>query len=227
MTFHDDIDSNTLLSVAMQDIQWVQASLNPALRQLIAGLGTLVITSIILALIDPTYGFIMLIGLPLFLFFSLRYANAIEPVRRARAKQMEKLTSASQEAFRGIEVVKAFGSEDREVKKFRVRSDRYRELNLKEGRLAAFYLPSLILIFITSLAFLYESTRVLQGISNIGTLTQVMGLLISLGFLNFMVPRFLLILRGGYVNSQRIVNLLNWKDLLIEPEQTSVGVDFT
>ena len=29
------------------------------------------------------------------------------------------------------------------------------------------------------------------------------------------------------MNSQRIVDLLNWKDLLIEPEQTSVGVDFT
>ncbi|MFW9817494.1 MAG: ABC transporter transmembrane domain-containing protein, partial [Candidatus Thorarchaeota archaeon] len=31
MTFHDEVDSKRLLSVAMQDISWVRFSLNPAL----------------------------------------------------------------------------------------------------------------------------------------------------------------------------------------------------
>ncbi len=227
MTFHDDIDSNRLLSIAMQDVQWVRASLNPALRQLITALGSVIITSILLALIDPMFGWIMLIGTPLYLLFSIRYANSVEPIRRDRALQMEKLTAASQEAFRGIEVVKAFGSENREVNKFQERSDMYRELNLREGRLAAFYLPALILILMTSISFLYGSYQVQGGILSVGRLTQIIALLLAVDAFNFMVPRFLLILRGGYVNSKRIVDLLNWKDPMTEPEHPITDVDFT
>jgi ATP-binding cassette subfamily B multidrug efflux pump len=246
MTFHDEVDSKRLLSVAMQDISWVRFSLNPALRNLAGALISFAITAIILIQIDltpnlqnflvldlggfsiPVYGFtlIMLVGTPVYMAFSYRYANAIEPVRRKRSEDMEHLTAITQGVFTGIEVVRAFGKEDYERSKFHDVSKTYEKSITKESRLAAFYIPALILVAMTSIAFLYASYAVINDAMTIGDLVTIMALLLSIEGLNFMLPRHLLILRGGYVNAQRIVDILNWKETLIEPEEEVSEIDW-
>ncbi|OLS31353.1 MAG: putative multidrug export ATP-binding/permease protein [Candidatus Thorarchaeota archaeon AB_25] len=246
MTFHDEVDSKRLLSVAMQDISWVRFSLNPALRNLAGAFISFGITIIILIQIDfmpslqnflvlnlggfsiPIYGFtaIMIIGTPIYMAFSYRYANAIEPVRRKRSEDMEQLTATTQGVFSGIEVVRAFGKEDYEQTKFHDVSKTYEKMVAKEGRLAAFYIPALVMIAMTSLAFLYASYAVINNAIEPGTLVTIMALLMSLEGFNFMLPRMLLMIRGGYVNAQRIVDILNWKETLIEPEEEVPEVDW-
>ena len=243
MTFHDEVDSKRLLSVAMQDITWVRMSLNPAMRNIIGGLTSFVITAIFLSIIDltpgllglvtisgisiPMFTIIMLIGTPLYLVYAYKYANAVEPVRRKRSEGMERLTSISQGVFQGIEVVRAFGAETREEEKFQHASKEYEKLQAQEGRLAAFYIPALILVGVTAVAFFYGGFAVLSGVLTIGTLMQVLTLLVSLEFLNFHFPRMLLMLRGGHVNSQRIVDILNWEDPMVEPEEETLDVDWS
>jgi ABC-type multidrug transport system fused ATPase/permease subunit len=242
MTFHDEVDSKRLLSVAMQDITWVRMSLNPAMRNIIGGLTSFVITAIFLSIVDlapgllglvtifgfsvPMFTIIMLIGTPLYLVYAYKYANAVEPVRRKRSEGMERLTSISQGVFQGIEVVRAFGAEVREKEKFQHVSKEYEELQAQEGRLAAFYIPALILVGVTAVAFFYGGFAVLSGALTIGTFMQVLTLLVSLEFLNFHFPRMLLMLRGGHVNSQRIVDILNWEEPMIEPEDETQDVDW-
>jgi ABC-type multidrug transport system fused ATPase/permease subunit len=242
MTFHDEVDSKRLLSVAMQDISWVRMSLNPAMRNIIGGLTSFVITAIFLSIVDltpgllglvtisgisiPMFTIIMLIGTPLYLVYAYKYANAVEPVRRKRSEGMERLTSISQGVFQGIEVVRAFGAEAREKEKFQHASKEYEEFQAQEGRLAAFYIPALILVGVTAVAFFYGGFAVLSGVLTIGTFMQVLTLLVSLEFLNFHFPRMLLMLRGGHVNSQRIVDILNWEEPMIEPEDETQNVDW-
>lgn len=246
MTFHDEVDSKKLLSVAMQDISWVRFSLNPALRNLIGAMISFAITTIILIQIDlspnlqnftlvnlgglsiPIYGFttIMLVGTPIYMAFSYRYANSIEPVRRRRSEDMERLTAITQGVFTGIEVVRAFGKEDYEQSKFHDVSKMYEKSITQESRLAAFYIPALILIAMNAIAFLYGAYAVINEAMVIGDLVTIMALLLSIEGLNFMLPRFLLVLRGGYVNAQRIVDILNWKETLIEPEEEVRDIDW-
>jgi len=242
MAFHDEVESKRMLSVAMQDINWVRMSLNPALRNLTFSLASFALTGVFLALVDqtltfslitvggiPIYGFslIMLIGTPLYLYFAFRYANAIEPVRRGRSETMEQLTSISQGVFQGIEVVRAFGAEDREAIKFNDTSQDYKNRVAQEGRLAAFYIPALILIAMTTIAFFYGGYAVLNGAMTVGRLVEVLGLLIALEGFNFHLPFMLLMLRGGYVNAQRIVDILNWEDPMIEPEEEPAHVNWS
>jgi len=247
MTFHDEFDSKRLLAVAMQDIFFVRFSLNPALRNIAAGLASFFITGVFLVQIDfipglsnmltlsfgglsiPIYGFtlIILIGTPIYLAFSYRYANAIEPVRRTRSENLEELTSITQGVFQGIEVVRAFDAEDIEVQKFHDVSKIQESLVAKEGKLSAFYLPALILAGMTTLAFAYAGYAVINGILNVGQMITILALLTSLQGLNFQFPAMLLMLRGGYVNAQRIVNLLNWQDPMVEPEREIFNVDWT
>ncbi len=227
MTFHDQVDSKKLLAVAMQDVRWVRFSLNPALRNIISAIGTLIIASTFLALIDIWLGLIVLIGTPLYLFFAYRYAVKVEPVRRSRSEQNERITSVSQEVFRGIEVVRAFGSEDREQAKFNKAAEVYEQLTAREGKLGAFYIPTLILIVITTLAFVYGAYLVINGIWTVGVLITSLGLLAAVEGFSFMLPRFLLVIRGGNINAQRIIDVLNWKDPLQEPNSSIKNVDWT
>jgi len=247
MTFHDEFDSKRLLAVAMQDISWVRFSLNPALRNIASGLASFFVTGVILVQMDflpglssmftislggyviPVYGFalIMLIGAPIYLAFSYRYANAIEPVRRNRSENMEALTSVTQGVFQGIEVVRAFAAEDLEVQKFHEVSKTQESLTAKEGKLSAFYLPALILAGMTTLAFAYAGYAVINGILDVGQMVTILGLLTSLQMLNFQFPAMLLMLRGGYVNAQRIVDFLTWQDPMSEPEEEILEVDWT
>jgi len=244
MTFHDEVDSKRLLSVAMQDISWVRFSLNPALRNILGGIASIIITGIFLSIIDQTPGLIVLfvipfinvpvgiftsiilIGTPVYLYFAFRYANAVEPVRRQRSEVMESLTSRTQGVFQGIEVVRAFGSEKHEQTKFKEVSKKYEKTVAREGQLAAFYLPALILIAMTTTAFFYGGYSVWSGVITDGTLIQILGLLVAMEFLNFQLPHMLLMMRGGYVNAQRIVDILNWSDPMIEPEHEVVEVDW-
>ncbi|RLI52796.1 MAG: hypothetical protein DRO87_12615, partial [Candidatus Thorarchaeota archaeon] len=238
--------SKRLLSVAMQDISWVRSSLNPALRNLIGGLVSFFLTAFFLIQIDfqpalqnfivlniggssyPLYVFtlIMLVGTPIYLAFSYRYANAVEPVRRARSESMERLTSITQGVFTGIEVVRAFGKEDFELSKFHEKSDDYAKTVAREGRLAAFYIPALVLVAMTTSAFLYAAYAVINGALEIGNLVAILALLLSLERLNFQLPRMLLVLRGGYVNAQRVVDILSWRETLVEPEEEVTDVNW-
>ncbi|MHA1575762.1 MAG: ABC transporter ATP-binding protein, partial [Candidatus Thorarchaeota archaeon] len=244
MTFHDEVDSKRLLSVAMQDISWVRFSLNPALRNILGGIVQIMITGVLLSFIDSTPGLIVLfvipiinvpvgiftsiilVGIPIYLFFAYRYANAIEPVRRRRSETMENLTSRTQGVFQGIEVVRAFGSENQEQLKFKEISTQYEKTVAGEGRLAAFYIPALILIAMTTTAFFYGGFATWTGVITTGALTQILLLLLALEMLNFQLPHMLLILRGGYVNAQRIVDILTWKDPMVEPEYEVTEIDW-
>ncbi|MGY5876485.1 MAG: ABC transporter ATP-binding protein [Candidatus Thorarchaeota archaeon] len=230
MSFHDEVDSKKLLSVAMQDISWIRLSLNPALRNIAGGLASFAITAAFLIVIDfqpgmgsiPVFTLIMVIGSPLYLAFAYRYASAVEPVRRKRSETMEKLTSISQGVFSGIEVVRAFGAEEREKSKFVSTATDYERIVAKEGRLAAFYVPALVLIAMTTLAFFYGGLLVLDPAITAfsrGTLVQVLALLSALIFLNFQFPWMLLMLRGGWVNAKRVVDILNWDDPMVEPDE--------
>jgi ATP-binding cassette subfamily B protein len=219
MAFHDQVDSKKLLSISMQDLNWIRMSLNPGLRMVIGSFSAYAITAIVLWSIAPLLGLIMASGFPIYLYFAVRYAKIVEPVRRLRAERMENLTSVSQEVFRGIEVVRAFGAEEREKQKFSEASVNYVTTVESEGRLASFFYPQLILILVTTGAFLYGSTLLVSSSISVGGLVQILALLLAIDAQNFMLPRSLLLIRGAFVNAQRIIDLLNWQDPLVEPLQ--------
>ncbi|MBE0526983.1 MAG: ABC transporter ATP-binding protein, partial [Candidatus Thorarchaeota archaeon] len=227
MAFHDQVDSKKILSISMQDINWIRMSLNPGLRMIIGSFSAYGITAIVLWSISQVLGIIMVAGFPIYLYFAIRYAQIVDPVRRQRALTMENLTSVSQEVFRGIEVVRAFGAEEKEKQKFNRTSLNYANSVEKEGRLSAFFYPQLILILVTTGAFLYGSSLLVSGSISVGELIQILSLLLAIDAQNFMLPRSLLLIRGGFVNAQRIIDLLNWQDPVVESDSTDTQLDLT
>ena len=220
MTFHDEVDSSSLLSMAMNEISQMRMGVNPSMRMLSGSLLTMVFISITFYAFDPRYFVIVLIGFPIYLVLAIRYSRTIGPVRRELANRLAVVTRDSQEIFRGIEVVRSFNQELQENKRFSESSSRYAELVTKEGRLSAFYWPALVLIAITSIIFGLGLTT-LQSSVDVGRFTSSLSMLISLQFLNFMLPMALLNIQAGRTNANRIWDKMNWQDPV--PDKTVEG----
>ncbi len=220
MTFHDEVDSSSLLSMAMNEISQMRMGVNPSMRMLSSSLLTMLVIGITFYTFDTRYFLIVLIGFPIYLILAIRYSQAIGPVRRELANRLADVTRDSQEIFRGIEVVRSFSHELQENKRFSESSSLYAELVTKEGRLSAFYWPALILIAVTGIIFGLGLTN-LQTSTDVGRFTASLSMLIGLQFLNFMLPMALLNIQAGKINSNRIWDKMNWQDPV--PDKTIEG----
>ncbi|MHA2295188.1 MAG: ABC transporter ATP-binding protein [Candidatus Hodarchaeales archaeon] len=212
MTFHNEYNSSKLLSMGMTEISQMRMGLHPSMRMLSQTLFSMLLTVLLFFETGTFYGLIISIGTPLYFFFAYRYARKIGPIRNQLANEIGSLTESCQEVFRGIEVVRGFSEEAREKENFIQRSRRYATLAQKEGRMQAFYLPGLVLIAMTVIVFSVGLIDLSVGVIGVDELVEAVGLLLSLQFLNFMLPMVLLNIQASLINAGRIWKILNWMD---------------
>ncbi|MHA1542001.1 MAG: ABC transporter ATP-binding protein [Candidatus Hodarchaeales archaeon] len=211
MTFHDEIDSSQLLSMAMNEISQMRMGINPSLRMLSSSFLSMIFTLIAFYVFDPLYFVIVIIGFPIYFVMVVRYAARIGPVRKELADRLAVVTRDSQEIFRGIEVVRSNNQEEKENNRFINSSKRYAEMVTKEGRLSAFFWPALVLITITAVIFGLGMMNI-QTSEDVSRFAASVSILIGLQFMNFMLPMSVLNIRAGMVNANRIWKKMSWQD---------------
>ncbi|MHA1166672.1 MAG: ABC transporter transmembrane domain-containing protein, partial [Candidatus Hodarchaeales archaeon] len=209
MTFHNEFNSSKLLSMGMTEISQMRMGLHPSMRILTQTFFSMIIMTFLLTSIQPVYGQIIMIGIPIYFIFAYRYARKIGPIRNQLANEIGMLTESCQEIFRGIEVVRGFTADEREKADFERKSHRYANLAQKEGRMQAFYIPGLILILITISIFSLGIFDLSNGIITSGSLIQAVTLLLTLQMLTFMTPMILLNIQASLINADRIWKTLN------------------
>ena len=214
MTFHDEVDSSAMLSMAMNEISQMRMGVNPSMRMLSASILSMFFILIFFFISDPLYFLVGIIGFPIYLLMVIRYASVIGPIRQELASRLAVVTRDSQEIFRGIEVVRSFNKEKEENDRFSKGSSSYADIVTKEGRLAAFFWPALILIAITAIIFGMGLNNLALDPSetNISTFIASVSMLLSLQFLNFMLPMNILTIRAGKTNANRIWEKMKWQD---------------
>jgi ATP-binding cassette subfamily B protein len=212
MTFHDEVDSSAMLSMAMNEISQMRMGVNPSMRMLSASLLSMILTMFFFYTFDPVYFLVVLIGFPIYIIMVIRYASVIGPIRQELATRLAVVTRDSQEIFRGIEVVRSFNQEEQENKRFLDGSSRYADIVTKEGRLSAFFWPALILIAITAIIFGIGLNNMANDSSTIATFVSSVSMLLALQFLNFMLPMTVLNIRAGKTNANRIWEKMTWQD---------------
>ncbi|UCG04013.1 MAG: ABC transporter ATP-binding protein [Candidatus Heimdallarchaeota archaeon] len=226
MTFHDEIDSSSLLSMAMNEISQMRMGVNPSMRMLSGSLLSMIFITIVFLAFDPAYFLIALLGFPLYILLVVRYASVIGPIREELASRLAVVTRDSQEIFRGIEVVRSFNQEDQENKRFASGSTSYADIVTKEGRLSAFFWPALVLIALTAIIFGLGLINLAENPSTIDTFTSSVSMLLSLQFINFMLPMAILNIRAGKTNADRIWLKMTWKDPVPDTAQEGVVPDW-
>ncbi|MFX0211446.1 MAG: ABC transporter ATP-binding protein, partial [Candidatus Hodarchaeota archaeon] len=226
MTFHDEVDSSSLLSMAMNEISQLRMGVNPSMRMLSGSLLSMIFITIAFLAFDFQYFLVVLIGFPIYLLLVIRYASVIGPIRQELATRLAVVTRDSQEIFRGIEVIRSFNQEAKENQRFINGSFRYADIVTKEGRLSAFFWPALVLIALTAIIFGLGLTNLAEDPSTIDSFTSSISMLLSLQFINFMLPMSILNIRAGKTNANRIWEKMTWKDPVPDDATESLALNW-
>lgn len=124
---------------------------------------------------------------------------------------VDKVNGIARESLMGIRVIKSFGQEDRQIKKFSDTSDELTNINIKTGNLFSFLIPLFFLfagLAITGSVFLVgkmstkDPTLVAKTASFVNYLFQIMFAIVTVGFTITFASR-------GLVSIRRIDEVLN------------------
>jgi ABC-type multidrug transport system fused ATPase/permease subunit len=170
--FYDKTHTGQLLSRVTTDMDRIRRFLGFQLSFLMTSIILLVVTLYTMFSINSKLTLFILPIMPcIFVTFYL-FGKKIRPLFILMREQYGSLTSVLHEAIAGIRVVRAFGQEDFERKRFAFENDRYFQTALASAKIRAFYIP--LVGFLIGLGviiiFWYGGSEVIMGTLTIGAL---------------------------------------------------------
>ncbi len=149
-SFYDRNQTGQLMSRATADVGTVRIFLSYGLLFFTQYLFTIVGVLIVLVITDPLLSLVAVAIAPPIVYIALRYSRVSHPVLSEAQQTLADVTTQAEEAVVGVRVVKAFGQEERETRRFRDKSERIFDVNVRANALRARYVP--LLAFVPALA---------------------------------------------------------------------------
>ena len=193
--FFEDQTTGRIMSSIMNDIDKVQVSVSTMLADWLRQIFTAFFLLLAMVSIDWKLSLISLIVFPVVAFLTVRLGRRIRRTTRQAQDMAAGLTQILQETITGHQVVKSFGAEDYESKRFRLAAQRLKTGNLRYVAQQALASPiieffgavTIVLLltfarlqvksatmtagtftgFVLALVMLYEPIKRLTGIHNI------------------------------------------------------------
>jgi ABC-type multidrug transport system fused ATPase/permease subunit len=144
--YHDDHQTGQLLSRATADVTAIRVFLGYGLIFITQYLALVVAVIALLIWTSPPLALAAFVLAPLMVWMSARYSRRSFPVLRDVQQRVADVTTQAEEAIVGVRVIKAFAQEDREVDRFRDRSEAVFHRQVDSTRLQATYQPLLDLV---------------------------------------------------------------------------------
>jgi ATP-binding cassette subfamily B protein len=145
-TYHDEHQTGQLLSRATADVSAIRVFLGYGLIFITQYLALLVAVVVLLIYTNWWLALLSFTLAPLMIWGSARYSKRSFPVLRDVQQRVADVTTHAEEAIVGVRVVKAFAQEDREVARFRERSEAVFHRQIDATRLQATFQPLLDLV---------------------------------------------------------------------------------
>ena len=216
----DEHKTGELLSRTTSDVNLLKEFLGNSLQVFIRQLFTFSFSFAILFIIDIELAFFVIIVSPVLFYVLLIFRKKFRPVFKKSRETYADLTNNIQENVQGITVVKSFGRESYEIKKFSQYNNKYYKDSMKIIKLQSTFDP--IIHLINNIAFLIVlllgGLFVLNNDISFGDLFAfVMVLNFSIEPLYF-ISRFFGNMPQISETSDRVVHILNSKIIVKEKE---------
>ena len=139
--FFEDRRSGDLMAVLNDDVNQLERFLDVGANELIQMLTTVVLIGWAFFVIAPSVAWLAFVPVPIIIWGSFRFQRRIEPKYAVVRDQAAVINSQLANNLGGIATIKAFTSEQREVERIGVESDRYREANAAAITLSSAFSP--------------------------------------------------------------------------------------
>ncbi len=215
-TFHGRQRIGDIMARATNDVRFLNLFFAPALMLLVDSGMAIVVPLFVIASLNVRLLLVPGLFLIALVITVWDYNRRLTPVSQALREQFGSLNAGLAEAIAGVEVVKANVRERYEWDKFTGNARRYRDLFIQQGRIQAFYLPTLAFAVAWAAAFLYGALLWRSGAINAGQLIAYIGLMGTLRFPTFMSIWIFNLMQMGVASARRILETINTETELDE-----------
>jgi subfamily B ATP-binding cassette protein MsbA len=141
LSFYNRTPTGTLLSRMTNDVELMRSALTDAVASVMKDLTSLLVLLAVAFFMDWTLALIAFVAFPLTVVPILRLSRRLRRVTRKGQVTLGNLATLLQETIQGNRVVKAFGMEDYEIRRFDAESERLVGLYMRAARIKAFTTP--------------------------------------------------------------------------------------
>ena len=154
MNSFDALSTGTLMSKVTNDVIGLQAAATTALNSVVRSLATLVMLLYSLFILNWKLTLIMFVTVPIMAIVIQAFGKRLREINRQGQFAHAAITDVLGEVIRGFKVIKIFGSEPYEQKRFDAAANRIRQLNMKQSAAAAAATPLTHLVVSAAIAFI-------------------------------------------------------------------------
>ena len=207
-TFHGRQRVGEIMARVTNDVQQSCQVISPGFNFVVESGLSLIVPLIVIATLDLSLLLVPVIFLAALSLTLLQYNRRLRPVATRLRERFGTMNAGLTEAVAGIEVVKGFGQETEEERRFSVNSLSFRDSFAEQGRVEARSLPLLVYGIAIGLAFGHAMLLFLNNQLSVGQVITFMALLNNLR----MPMRFLLmvfsIIQQSIASARRVLILI-------------------
>ena len=165
LSFYNHTPTGTLLSRMTSDVEQMRGALTDAVASLMKDATSLAVLIVVAFVMDWQLALIAFVVFPLTVLPLTRASRRLRKTWRKSQVTLGNLASLLQETIQGNRVVKAFGMEEYEIRRFDEESERLRRINMRAARTKAFITPMLEVLASFGIAAVvwYGGSSVLSG----------------------------------------------------------------
>jgi len=217
--FYDNNHVGVLMSRIINDVNLIQSSL-PQLIMIFRQILTMIALLFVVFYRNSSLAIWALIILPLALYPIVFLGNKLRKVGRKNLSKIADISTLLQEIFSGVRIVKAFATENGEIKRFQKQNDKLVRIALKGAFYQALSTPIMEFIGALGMGFViwYGGNQVIQGHSTPGTFFSFMTALMMLYDPFKKISKSNLTIQKALAGAERVFNLLDAQDITIEEE---------
>ena len=173
-SFFQKNSTGSLMAHASNDIGAAREFLGPAIMYSANTITAFTFVMYFMLSLDVNLTLLALVPLPIIAYSVYQIGKKVHVAFRDVQEQFSHLTSHSQETFSGAKIVRSYGREEYESKKFEFLSIDYLKKNVRLAKYQSYFVPIIItLIGLSNLIVLaYGGYEVLNGRATLGKLTQ-------------------------------------------------------
>ncbi len=160
VAFFQKNSTGTLLSTLINDIERVQYAMSSVLSDFLQQLFTLIFTAIAVIIVGGKMAWVLLLFVPVVISSARRIGRRVRQTTRKGQDKLAEIQNILHETITGNSIVKAFGMEVWEMRRFRRAAGRLLHANLKSVSVQAISSPLMDLIASCAIALLLYLGRI-------------------------------------------------------------------
>jgi subfamily B ATP-binding cassette protein MsbA len=154
MSFFTETPTGVLMSRVTFDVTMMQNAITEALVGAVRDLFTIVALTVVVFYRNTELGFLAIVGLPLSLYPLARFGKTMKKASKKSQERMGDLNQLMQERISGAGLIKAYGTEETELERFKVENEQLVKVFLKIQRVKALSNPVMEFIGAASVALI-------------------------------------------------------------------------